>query len=152
MPWEKSWKSVYAVFLRNWRLNAIAFAQAGLPFAVTQTGTQTNSATGTNRPNQVSSYMVPGATTDRWFNPAAFAAQPANTWGSEGRNLLTAPGVWHMDLSIHREVKPREKLTVQFPLESFDLTNTVTPAHPIAVLGQAGSGTIVTEPGGHQTR
>ena len=61
------------------------------PTSVTQTGTQTNSATGQNRPNQVGDFHVADAGAAQWFNPAAFAAQPANTWGSEGRNLLTAP-------------------------------------------------------------
>ncbi|HXJ42945.1 MAG TPA: hypothetical protein VNH18_26935, partial [Bryobacteraceae bacterium] len=143
LPYNKNWKGIYPLFLKNWRLNAIAFAQAGLPFSVTQTGTQTNGATGTNRPNQVSSFMVASPTSDQWFNPAAFIAQPANTWGNEGRNLLVTPGTWNMDLSIHREFKPMERLTLQFRLESFDFTNTVIPGQPISVLGQADFGKII---------
>jgi hypothetical protein len=152
LPYNKNWKGIYRLFLRDWRLNAIAFAQTGLPFSVTQTGTQTNGATGANRPNQVSSFMVAKPTTDQWFNPAAFIAQPANTWGNEGRNLLVTPGAWNMDLSIHREFKPMERLTVQFRLESFDFTNTVIPGQPISVLGQADFGKIITWTGGRQNQ
>jgi hypothetical protein len=152
LPWNRSWNGHWTVLVRNWRLNAIAFAQTGLPFAVTQTGTQTNNATGTNRPNQVASFRVANPTTDQWFNTAAFVAQPANTWGNEGRNLLTAPGTWNMDLSIHREFKVREKITAQFRLESFDFTNTVLPAQPISVLGQADFGKIITWTSGRQNQ
>jgi hypothetical protein len=152
LPWNNRWQGAWTVLFRNWRLNAIAFAQTGLPFAVTQTGTQTNNATGANRPNQVAPFRVANATTDQWFNPAAFQAQPANVWGNEGRNLLQAPGMWNMDLSIHREFKVREKITAQFRLESFDFTNTVTPAQPISVLGQADFGKIITWTGGRQNQ
>jgi hypothetical protein len=152
LPWNGRWQGAWTVLFKNWRLNAIAFAQTGLPFSVTQTGTQTNNATGSNRPNQVAPFQVANATTDQWFNPAAFVAQAANVWGNEGRNLLQAPGMWNMDLSIHREFRIRERITAQFRLESFDFTNTVTPAQPISVLGQTDFGKIITWTGGRQNQ
>ena len=69
----------------------MGIAQTGLPFQVTQTGTQTNNATGTNRPNQVADFHVANATAGQWFDQAAFIAQAANSWGNEGRNLLNVP-------------------------------------------------------------
>jgi hypothetical protein len=150
VPYPKSWKGPLGFLVRNWRINALGVAQSGLPFSVTQTGTQTNSATGTNRPNQAADFHVSNATANQWFNQAAFVAQPANTWGSEGRNLLTAPGMWNFDLGLHREFKPRERLTVQFRWESFDFTNTVLPNQPIAVLGQPNFGQVITYSGGRQ--
>ena len=77
-------------------------------------------------------------------------AQPANTWGNEGRNLLNAPGKWNFDLSLHREFRPTEAITLQFRWEAFDFTNTVTPAPPISVLGAPGFGRIVTFTGNRQ--
>ncbi len=150
VPFPKNAKGVIGLLVRNWRINALGLAQSGLPFSVTQTGTQTNNATGTNRPNQVADFRVADANSSQWFNQAAFAAQPANTWGSEGRNLLTAPGTWNFDLGLHREFKPRERLTLQFRWESFDFTNTVLPNQPIAVLGQPNFGQSITYSGGRQ--
>src|SRR5947207_1481922 len=71
----------------GWQFNVIATLQTGTPFNVT-TGTDT-SGTGdrADRPNLVgdpSSGIVQPAsgTAVRWFNPAAFAAQPAGTYGN----------------------------------------------------------------------
>jgi len=150
LPFGKGSKSIYSLLLRNWRLNALGIAQTGLPFQVTQTGTQTNNATGTNRPNQVADFHVTSASAGQWFNQAAFVPQPANTWGNEGRNLLNAPGKWNFDLSLHREFRPTEAMTVQFRWEAFDFTNTVTPAAPVSVLGAPGFGRIVTFTGNRQ--
>ncbi len=150
LPFNKTSNSIYSAFLRNWRINALGIAQTGLPFQITQTGTQTNNATGTNRPNQVTDFHVADSTTAQWFNPAAFLAQPAYTWGSEGRNLLNAPGKWNFDLSLHREFRPTEAVTLQFRWEAFDFTNTVTPAGPVSVLGSPGFGSILTFTGNRQ--
>jgi hypothetical protein len=70
--------------------------------------------------------------------------------GHEGRNLLNAPGKWNFDLSLHREFRPTEAITLQFRWEAFDFTNTVTPAAPISVLGAPGFGRIVTFTGNRQ--
>jgi hypothetical protein len=144
IPFGKKINRWYAVPLRNWKVNALGFFQTGFPVTIGQTGTQTNSATGTNRPNVVASPQVANASVKEWFNPAAFVAQPANTWGNLGRNTLTAPGTWDMDLSIHREFKVRERITMQFRAESFNFTNTELPNAPIATLGQANFGQIIT--------
>jgi hypothetical protein len=150
VPSPKGAKGALGFLTRNWRINALGLAQSGLPFSVTQTGTQTNNATGTNRPNQVAAFSVTNANANQWFSQTAFAAQPANVWGSEGRNLLTAPGTWNFDLGLHREFKPSERMTLQFRWESFDFTNTVTPNQPIAVLGQPNFGQIITYSGSRQ--
>src|SRR5215831_1368837 len=144
IPAPRSAAGALGFLMRNWRINALGLAQSGLPFSVTQTGTQTNNATGSNRPNQVGDFRAANASANQWFNQAAFAAQPANVWGSEGRNLLTAPGTWNFDLGIHREFKLKERAALQFRWEMFDFTNTVMPNQPIAVLGQPNFGQIIT--------
>jgi hypothetical protein len=152
VPFAKNSKQFYALFIRQWKLNAIGFAQTGLPFSISQTGTQTNNATGQNRPNQVASFGVDNASTGRWFNPAAFVAQPNFTWGDSGRNILNAPGTWNFDLGLAREFRPVEKVTLQFRIESFNFTNTVTPNAPVSTLGQADFGKIITFSGSRQSQ
>ena len=147
IPFGKQIKAWYAVPLRNWTVSALGFFQTGFPFSITQTGTQTNSATGTNRPNVLVSPLVANQSVNEWFNPAAFVAQPANTWGNLGRNTLNAPGTWDMDLGVHRDFKVRERITLQFRAEAFNFTNTELPNAPIAVLGQANFGQIITYSG-----
>jgi Carboxypeptidase regulatory-like domain len=150
VPFGKDSKKPWARLARNWRVNSLGFAQAGLPFSVTQTGTQTNNATGANRPNQVADYHISNPTAAQWFNPAAFQAQPANTWGNAGKNLLNAPGTWNFDLSLHREFRLTERYLLQLRWESFNFTNSVVPNQPVSVLGQPGFGSILTVSGNRQ--
>jgi hypothetical protein len=147
IPYGNQLKEWYAAPLHNWKVSAVGFFQSGFVFSVTQTGTQTNNATGTNRPNIVSSPSVASPSRTEWFNPAAFVAQPSYTWGNLGRNTLTAPGTWDMDLGVMREFKLREAITMQFRAEAFDFTNTELPNAPVAVLGQSGFGSILTSSG-----
>src|ERR1035437_7019125 len=79
-----------------------------------------------------------------WFNTKAFAAQPANTYGNLGRNVLHAPGRTSLDLAIHREFTPREGMHLQFRFETFNLTNTPPFAAPNAGFGNANCGTITS--------
>jgi hypothetical protein len=146
IPFGRQSKEWYAVPLRNWSVNAVGYFQTGFPYSITQTGTQTNSATGTNRPNVLFSPAVAHQSVSDWFNPAAFMAQPAYTWGNLGRNTLFGPGSWDMDLGIHREFRVREKVTLQFRAEAFNFTNTElpNPTGPVAVLGQPNFGQIIT--------
>lgn len=147
IPFANRFREWYAAPLRNWRVNAVGFFQTGLVFAVTETSTQTNNATGTNRPDIVSSPKVAHQSAKEWFNPAAFVAQPNYTWGNLGRNTLFAPGTWDMDLGINREFKVREGISLQFRAEAFDFTNTELHNAPIAVLGQPNFGQILTSSG-----
>ena len=83
---------------------------------------------------------------------AAFAAQPNFVWGNAGRNILNAPGTWNFDVGLHREFRPVERITLQFRVESFDFTNTVTPDQPVSTLGQADFGKIITFTGNRQSQ
>ena len=147
IPFANQLREWYAAPLRNWKVNAVGFFQSGLVFSVTETSTQTNNATGTNRPNVLFSPKVAKQSAQEWFNPAAFVAQPNYTWGNLGRNTLFAPGTWDMDLGINREFKVKEGITLQFRAEAFDFSNTELPNAPIAVLGQPNFGQILTSSG-----
>jgi hypothetical protein len=62
-------------------------------------------------------------TAQSWFNPCAFAA-PAETYGSEGRNALTGPGLNNLDFSFLKDVPFRhEGRLLQFRAEFFNLLN-----------------------------
>jgi hypothetical protein len=135
----------YSQVLREWQLDAIALFEDGNPFTVTEATNPTNSATGTNTPNQISSFKVGSPNAAEWFNPAAFQQQANYTWGDEMPLQLYSPGDWHMDMAIHRTFDfIHERLQAQFRLEAFDFTNTRFPSTPVAVLGQNGFGSIET--------
>jgi hypothetical protein len=134
--------------VRGWALGAIGIVQTGSPLSVTQTGTQTNGATGTNYPLQIAPSALPNNSYAEWFNTAAFVAQPNYQWsGSNLQNAIFGPGKWNFDTSLQRVFKIRERITLQFRLENFDVTNTQTPQTPNTQLGNVNFGKITATGG-----
>ena len=156
LPYGKSSKAFYAPLIRNWRLNTVGVFQSGLPFSISQTGSQLNGATESgfgiatngNGPLLVGSTALPSNPgINQWFNPAAFAPQPTYTLGNVGRDDMVAPGMWNFDLGIAREFRIKEKGTIQFRGEAFDFTNSEMPAAPVSTLGAPGFGYITSYTG-----
>ena len=92
-------------------------------------GPSLQSGMGFDRPN-----MAPGFTyetailgrPDQWFNPAAFALQPAGTLGTSGRGALIGPNLRNFDLSLMRNFnlkKLSDHTTLQFRAEAFNIGN-----------------------------
>jgi hypothetical protein len=58
-----------------------------------------------------------------WFNPAAFKAPPAYTYGNAGRNSVYGPGMETMDLGVVRSFSVREKTRLEMRAEFFNALN-----------------------------
>ncbi len=56
-------------------------------------------------------------------NPEIFSIPPDGTVGTAGRNILRGPGLSQWDLSIVKNTRIKERLTVQFRWEMFNLLN-----------------------------
>ncbi len=74
----------------------------------------------------------------RWFDTSAYAVPAPFMFGNSARNLLFAPGDIVFDVSVLKDTKIRERVTVQFRAEFFN-----APNH--ANLG--GPGTNISVPG-----
>jgi len=68
----------------------------------------------------------------RWFDASAFAAPAPFTYGNSARNLLFGPGDIDFDLSVLKDTKIKESLTVQFRSEFFNLPNHPNFGNPAA--------------------
>jgi hypothetical protein len=148
LPFGGKSQSFFAKVIHQWKLNVIGTIQTGTPLSVTS-GANVNGATGPNYPNVVGDANGPG-TYAEWFNTAAFRNQPNFTWGNAGRSIGFGPGRWNFDTGIQREFRPMEKLTFQFRLESFNVTNTQTPANPNTTVGNTNFGRITSISGSRQ--
>jgi single-stranded DNA-binding protein len=134
--------------VRGWALGTIGIVQTGSPLSITQTGTQTNGATGTNYPLQVAPSSLPNNSYAEWFNTAAFVAQPNYQWSGDNlQNAIFGPGKWNFDTSLQRVFRIKEHVTLQFRLENFDVTNTQTPQAPNTQLGNVNFGKITATGG-----
>jgi hypothetical protein len=114
---------------RNWHLSTVYQIQSGYPFTISVFGDTANAGTllGENpiRANYTGQPVFgPGTrTSDQWFNPAAFAAPPAFTFGNVGRNSVYGPGMQTLDLALHREFDVTEDVNFQFRAELFNALN-----------------------------
>jgi hypothetical protein len=57
------------------------------------------------------------------LNKAAFVFAPPGTFGNAGRNILTAPGFEDIDFAISKTTAVKERVSLQFRAEAFNLFN-----------------------------
>jgi hypothetical protein len=142
---------------RNTEFQGIVTAESGQPFTPTLSPGNDNSNTGnsgqqagSDRPNLIGNpnagmNPVTGArtrTTNQWFNTAAFAVAPPNTFGDAGRNSLIGPDYSSFDVSLSRRFTLHERTTATFEVQAFNLLNHPSYSLPNAYADQASFGTI----------
>jgi len=125
-------------FPRGWSVSAIETLQSGFPFTPQLGYNPSNDGDSRNpvRPNWNPAFTGPvilGSPT-QYFNPAAFATPSSGTYGNVGRDTLIGPGIAELDLSFLKKIALREKLTLQFRAELFNLLNRANFGTPNAVV------------------
>jgi hypothetical protein len=113
----------------GWSVNSIVTIQAGFP--ITPQLSYNPSNNGDTR-NPVRPFINPAfhgsaiiGKPSQWFNPSAFLAPPANSgfYGNLGRDTLIGPGLATWDFSAVKDTSIRERMTLQFRAEIFNLLN-----------------------------
>jgi len=133
---------------QNWHLATIYQIQSGMPFTISVFGDTANSGTvlGENpiRANVTGEPLFgPGThTAAEWFNPAAFAAPPAFTYGNAGRNSVYGPGLQTLDLALERVFSITERTKFQFRAEAFNALNKTNLGTPNRYVNEPQFGTI----------
>ena len=126
---EQAW---ITTLLGGWQTFGILTFQTGQPFTVALLPDLDNSNTGTSilgfggandRPNVVGNPHVSNPNPNQWFNTAAFAIPPFGSFGNAGRNILEGPGLQTLNLSLVKNTRIREGVSLQFRAESFNFVN-----------------------------
>lgn len=79
------------------------------------------------------------------FDPNAFApVTTAGVFGDAGRNILRGPCYFNLDMSLMRNFKLLEWLTLQFEAEAFGVTNTPHFNNPNANISGANFGAVTS--------
>lgn len=129
LPWQaKHLKPL----VNGWNLGAVGNYQSGNPFSPIISSLRSGSLDAYDRPNVVygQSLTVANPTPNNWFNTAAFALNPPDTFGNAGRNILTGPPFRDVDVSLLKNFVVRERATVQFRAECFNISNTPNFGQP----------------------
>jgi hypothetical protein len=97
------------------------------------------------RANQVlADVFVPNRTPSNYLNPAAFAQPALGTYGNLGANNILAPGSVYINVGVTRIFKIRERMSLQFRAEAFNIPNHVNYGPPN---GLSGNGTATSTAG-----
>ena len=136
------------IVTQNWHISTIYQIQSGMPFTISVFGDTANSGTvlGENpiRANYTGQPIFgPGThNANDWFNPAAFAAPPAYTFGDVGRNSVYGPDLQTLDLALARSFRVSEKTSFEFRAEAFNALNKVNLGTPNRYVNEPQFGTI----------
>ena len=129
----------------GWQFNAIVAAQTGFPFSPLVGFNQSGNgdARAPDRPDLTPGFTGPLilGTAQRWFNPAAFqppsiraqkyAPLVGGIYGNLGRDVLEGPGLLDFDSSLFKTFRLREKASLQFRAEFFNLLNRTNLGLPL---------------------
>jgi Carboxypeptidase regulatory-like domain/TonB dependent receptor len=162
LPWFKHPDNWYGHFLGNWQVNGITTLMSNTPFTVYDSSNPSLQGSApeisgffSSRPNIVgdpNSGACPGGIPVRtaacWFNTNAFAHAATGQFGDVGRNTLDGPAFQQWDFSAIKTIPIRERMSVQFRAEVFNIFNNVNFELPNNDINSPGFGQIVAaQPG-----
>ncbi len=132
LPWLRSQQGVEGHVLGGWEFAGIIYAYSGLPLTVTAArdpaglGLRDPNSFAGGRPNQIGNPNS-GAphTIAQWFNTSAFVLVPTgvNVPGTASRGAVRGPGAQRWDLSLFKNTRILEGLTLQFRAEAINVFN-----------------------------
>jgi hypothetical protein len=125
LPQINSQSKLAKGILGGWNINGVLSLQSGAPFSIQAGRDNSLSGVGSDRADLVGdpSRSGGGDPLRKWFNTDAFAPNGPGTFGTSGRNILFAPGLANLDVSLVKNFRLREAATLQFRAESFNLFN-----------------------------
>lgn len=135
---------------KGWQLNALFTAHTGEPLDLLSGTNRSGSLDNRDRVDVVGdafSGVAARATpfgSVPFFNPSAFRAAAAGTWGNIGRDAIYGPGFGSVDLSIFKDTPITERIKVQLRAEIFNIFDRANFANPGTNLNSAATFGLIT--------
>lgn len=134
LPWGRDLAGAAGAILGGWRVSAIGTYRSGYPLTVFVLNNRSRSqwqpslgpGIGRDRPSYAAGFSADNAVSgrpDQWFNPAAFALQPAGTFGNVGRGEIEGPDLRIVDLALVKEARASSSPSLELRVEVFNLFN-----------------------------
>ena len=119
----------FETMFRDWTCSGVLTANAGTPFTATVLGNQANAGgsglVGSGRADSTGLAVGAGA---GFFNPLAFTVPPADRFGNAARNTIPGPRLLSLNFGVSRRFSLGERRSINFRVESTNITNTVSYA------------------------
>jgi hypothetical protein len=147
--WVQS--GIGGMILGDWQVNGVFTLMSGRPITFGTT-VSANASGNSLTPDMVGEFKVlhgvagPGGS-DLWFDTSAFR-QPLDAdgktphWGNMGRNNVSGPGLFNIDLSLFRKFRITERFRGELRAESTNFTNTPAFGNPNTTVGSADFGKV----------
>lgn len=144
LPFWRGQETLLRNLLGGWQVSGASFFRTGTPFSVLRTNDIAGVGDGAfGQPYNLAGDPKAGANqqfssgsdNNFWFNPAAFVAPAAGTFGNAPRNFLHNPGQQQWDIAVFKNFAVGNARRLQFRAEIFNFPN-----HPN--LGNAQTNTI----------
>jgi hypothetical protein len=121
--------------LRDWSIATVVVARTGFPFNGVVFGTSPDPGGFVlTRPDAVAGQprwiSNPTAAGGKMVNPAAFTIPTVIRQGTEGRNDISGFGLAQVDLSLMRIFPIKERVTLQFRTDAFNVLNHANFTNP----------------------
>ena len=71
-----------------------------------------------------------GAGTRAWLNPLAFAQPALGTYGNLGPASVRGPAFFDIDMALSRIFRIKERMSLEFRAEAFNIANRMNPGDP----------------------
>jgi hypothetical protein len=132
--WLANGGAVADKLVSGWVFNTITTLMSGFPLTP-QVGSNVSGDGDTRNPDRPNlnpnfSGRVVNGSANQWFNPNAYLLPAAGTYGNLGRGTLRGPGLAGVDVSLFKDTKLVEKVTLQFRAECFNVLNHTNFATP----------------------
>ena len=117
----------------GWQMNNIVSLYSGTPFTVSASGTSLALPGSSQTADQVKPevQILGGAGPGQaYFDPFAFKPVTEARFGNSSFDLLRGPGLVNWDFGLFREFAVKERLKIQFRMETFNFSNTPHFANP----------------------
>jgi hypothetical protein len=152
LPFARGLDGLARTLLDGWAVSGIVTMRSGNPLTVFVQNNRSRSlwtpslgpGIGPDRSSYAPAFDGSSAVAgnpEQWFNPAAFALQPAGTFGNTGRGDFRGPNLRTVDLALSRHVPIEawgDGARLEFRLEAFNLFNRANFGPP-SLIAFAGS-------------
>lgn len=134
-----------AALLGGWQLNGILRMVTGLPGTITANATACNCPGNGNFADHLSPVSYPGeiGRGQFWFTRESFGVPGANRFGNGATGNIRGPGFRNYDFSLFRRVTVRDRYSLEFRAEAFNLSNTPRFALPERNINSANFGQVL---------
>ncbi len=154
IPWLRSSRRLTRALLNGWQVNGIVSLASSTPFTVYDSRNVSLQApippvagTFSSKPDQVASCTDGPHSPQQWVAASDFrrlnAVAEAGQFGNEGRNTCRGAGILNADVSLVRNFPVREKASLQFRAESFNVMNHANFGLPVNDLASPNFGRIL---------